>query len=129
MYTAFVRAQGALGVVGVPAGLASCVIDERAREGFLVQMGARDVPLESGMLAEGGIARRVVPAAVLLFSLMRGYMASEAGAAREALPTTWPVADVVALRGMRGLDVAFEVVVADEGLGALLAGEGTAPRV
>lgn len=129
VYTAFVRAQGALGVVGVPAGLACCGVDEGARESFLVQVGARDVLLESGMLAEGGVAGRVGPAAVLLFSLMRGHMASEAGAARETFAAARPGADVVALRGMRGLDVAFEVVVADEGLGALLAGEGTAPRV
>lgn len=81
------------------------------------------------MLAEDGVAGRVGGAAVLLLGFVRGYMASEPGTAREALPTTWPVADVVALRGMGGLDVAFEVVVADEGLGALLAGKGTAPGV
>ena len=88
----------------------------RTWERLLVQMGGDDVFLESGMLAEGLVAWRILGAAVLVSSVVGCKMTPKPGPCHEALAASWAITNVISNLGMGALDVVVEMRRSQEGL-------------
>lgn len=81
----------------------------RTWERLLVQMGGDDVFLESGMLAEGLVAWRILGAAVLVSSVVGRKMTPKPGPCHKTLAASWAITNIISNLGMGALDMVVQV--------------------